>query len=67
MKNNNNNNKADHISNQHDWDVLRNILKEKLTPNTVNTHENSTKDYWERFQALTGKTREEMFSLLKNI
>jgi hypothetical protein len=58
-----------HRIGNHQWDDLRNLLKEKIgTPKTDdNTHENSTRDYWERFSRLTGKTKEEFQSQFRKI
>jgi hypothetical protein len=52
----------------HQWDDLRNLLKEKFKPQADNTtRENSTEDYWARFSKLTGTSKEQFQSQFRKI
>ena len=59
----------DHKDKNNDWSPIRNLLKEKYSihnhaGDTINK-EFSGNDYWNRFQKITGKSKEQIQTELR--
>ena len=52
----------EHLNKRQEWEQIRNVLKDKYHPS--NPQQGQAGDSWQKYQQLTGKSKEEIINLL---
>ena len=60
----------DNFNKRQEWEQIRNVLKNKYhNPNSLQDHNNAPgpAEAWQKYQQLTGKSKEEIINLLHKL